>query len=43
MSRVHVFISAFILLGMLAILIAFIVLPDSGPFDKGDTPSLVSP
>jgi len=38
-----VVVSAFILLGMLAILIAFIVLPDSGPFDKGDTPSLVSP
>ncbi len=43
MSRVQVVVSAFILLGMLAILIAFIVLPDSGPFDKGDTPSLVSP
>jgi len=36
-----VFVSAFILLGMLAILIAFIVLPNSGPFDSGVTPSLV--
>jgi len=37
-----VVVSAFILLGMLAILIAFIVLPGSGPFESGVTPSQVS-
>ena len=41
MSRVQVFVAAFILLGMLAILAAFVVLPDSGPFESGVTPSQV--
>ena len=41
MSRIQVFVSAFILLGMLAILALFVVLPESGPFESGVTPSQV--
>jgi hypothetical protein len=38
-----VFWSVVTLLVFLAILIAFVALPDSGPFERGDTPSLVTP
>lgn len=38
-----VFWSVVTLLVFLAILVAFVVLPDSGPFNRGDTPSLVTP
>ncbi len=41
MSRIQYVISAVILLGMLAILALFIVLPKTGPFESGVTPSLV--
>ena len=41
MSRVQVFVSAFILLGVLAILVLFVVVPESGPFESGVTPSQV--
>jgi hypothetical protein len=38
-----VFWSVVTLLVFIAILVAFTVLPDSGPFDRGDTPSQVIP
>lgn len=42
MSRVQTVVSVGILVAMLVILGAFIVLPNSGPFDSGVTPSQVS-
>ena len=41
MSRIQVFCCAFVLLGTLAILALFVVLPESGPFESGVTPSQV--
>lgn len=38
-----VFCAFLTLLIFLAILVAFVVLPDSGPFERGDAPSQVSP
>jgi len=40
----YMFFALLTLLIFLAILVAFIVLPDNGtPFDRGDSPSLVTP
>jgi hypothetical protein len=39
----YLFFAFLTLLIFLAILVAFVALPDSGPFDRGDTPSLVTP
>ena len=38
-----VFCAFLTLLIFLAILVAFVVLPDSSPFSRGDTPSQVEP
>jgi hypothetical protein len=39
----YLFLAFLGLLIFVAILVAFVALPDSGPFDRGDTPSLVTP
>ncbi len=41
MSRSLAVVCVFVVLSMLLILALFIVLPNSGPFDSGVTPSLV--
>ncbi len=40
----YLFMAFLALLIFIAILVAFVVLPDNGtPFDRGDSPSLVTP
>jgi hypothetical protein len=40
LSRIQYFVAAFILLGTLLILGLFVVVPKSGPFEDGTTPTI---